>query len=71
MKQEEKGTLKTLWEMRQLTIEECLIKISNHPDLKFLLTTAGIWFLLRWIIGIWIGGHVIYFVYRIFNMAMV
>ncbi|RDI41125.1 hypothetical protein AQULUS_24140 (plasmid) [Aquicella lusitana] len=70
MKQEKKGILKTIWEMRHLTVEECLSTISNNSDLKFLVTTVGIWFLLRWFIGIWIGAHLIYFFYRLFILVM-
>jgi hypothetical protein len=70
MNQNDRGTLKKLWDMRNLSVDEFLQKISIHPDLKFLLTTVGAWFLLRWIIGIWIGAHVIYFIYRIFNLVL-
>jgi len=70
MNQDDKGKLKTLWDMRHLTVDEFVSKISVHPDLKFLLTTVGAWFLLRCVIGIWIGAHVIYFVYRIFNIVL-
>lgn len=56
--------------MRHLTLKECFAKISAHPDLKFLLTAAGIWFCVKWILGLWIAGHVIYFVIRIFNLVL-
>jgi hypothetical protein len=70
MNQNDKGTLKALWEMRHLTVDECLAKVSTHPDLKFLLTTMGAWFLLKLIMSVWIGAHVIYYVYRIFNLVL-
>lgn len=70
MSELEKNKLLILWEMRKLTANEALDKISKNKDLKFLLTTAGIWFLLRLSIGIWIGVHVIYFLYRIFNVVL-
>lgn len=73
MNQIDKATVKvkTLWNMRNLTVDEFLELLSKHPDLKFLLTTVGAWFLLRSVIGIWIGVHVLYFVYRIFNLVIV
>lgn len=70
MEHNNKGTLQKIWNMRHLTVDECLNKISGEPDLKFLLTTVGAWFLLRWIIGVWIGAHAIYFVYRMFNLVL-
>ena len=65
-----KETFKLLWEMRHLTVDEFFSKIAVHPDLKFLLTTVGAWFLLRCVIGIWIGAHVIYFICRIFSLVL-
>lgn len=70
MNTNDKGTLKALWDMRHLTVDECLKKLSTHPDLKFLLTAVGGWFLLRWLMGLWIGVHVLYFVFRIFNLVL-
>lgn len=70
MNQDDKATFKTLWDMRHLTVDEFLKKISAHPDLKFLLTSVGVWFVLRYVIGLWIGAHVLYFVYRIFNLVL-
>ncbi len=69
MNESNKNRLKDLWDLRHLTVNEFLSKIASHPDLKFLLTSVGIWFLVRWLIGLWIGGHVIYFVCRIFNVV--
>lgn len=65
-----KEKLNRLWEMRNVTVEEFLEILSKNSDLKFLLTTVGMWFLLRWVIGLWIGVHAIYFVYRIFNLVL-
>jgi len=70
MNQKDKGTLKVLWEMRHLSVDEALTKIAAHPDLKFLLTTVGAWFLLRLVVGVWIGAHVIYYLYRIFHLVL-
>lgn len=67
----EKGTLKKLWDLRNLSVNESIEVIAKHPNLQFLLTTAGLWFLVRWLIALWIGGHVLYFVYRIFNLVLV
>jgi hypothetical protein len=70
MNTNDKGTLKTLWDMRHLTVDEFLKKLSANPELKLLLTVVGGWFVLRWVIGLWIGVHVIYFIYRIFNLVL-
>ena len=42
-----KAIFSAIWQMRHLTLNECLAKISNDADLKFLLTISGIWFFLR------------------------
>lgn len=65
-----KSKLSDLWEMRNLSVDEVIKKISQNHDLKFLLTAAGIWLMARWLIGLWIAGHVVYFVYRIFTMVL-
>lgn len=70
MKKEDASTLKALWEMRNLSVKECINKISNNSDLKFLLSAVGIWFFVRLLLTIWIVSHVIYFVGRIFNMVL-
>jgi len=70
MNQNDKGTLKQLWERRNMSVEDFFKSIVAHPDLKFLLTTVGVWYVLRCIVGIWIGAHVIYFVCRIFNVVL-
>lgn len=70
MNQDKKEIFGKIWEMRRLTVREFLSNITDHPDLGFLLTTAGIWFVLRLVIGIWIATHVIYFVCRVFNLVM-
>ena len=70
MKQNSKETFKALWEMRQLTVDECLKKISTDSALKFLVTAAGAWFLFRQLIGMWIGAHLLYFIYRVFHLVL-
>lgn len=70
MDQNDKSKLQKLWNMRNITVNEFIELVANHPNFKFLLTTAGAWFLFRWVIGIWIGGHALYFVYRIFNLVL-
>jgi hypothetical protein len=69
MKKDDVGSLKSLWEMRHLSVEDCLKNISTNPDLKFLLGAMGVWFFVRLLLVTWIGAHVIYFVYRIFSMV--
>lgn len=70
MKNENAKPLKALWEMRHLTVEECIKKISETADLKFLLSAMGVWFFVRLLLTIWIVSHVFYFTYRIFNMVL-
>lgn len=65
-----KKILKTIWDMRHLTLEEALKKISGSPSLQFLLTSMGAWLLLRWVMAIWISVHVVYLVCRIFKMVL-
>jgi hypothetical protein len=67
---DKKELLKILWDLRHLTLKECLEKISTDPDLKFLLTATSIWLLVKWILGLWIAVHVIYFVTRVFNLVL-
>ena len=69
MNQENQNKIKLLWEMRHLTVDECLKKIANTPGLKFLLTSVGLWFLVKCLLRLWVGAHVIYIVYRIFNLV--
>ena len=47
-----KNPLNDLWSMRTMTFKEMLNVISNHPDLKFLITTGGIWWLAKMILFI-------------------
>lgn len=70
MNQSGKGKLQRLLELRELTVDELMQKLSERPALKFVLTTAGIWFLFRWAIGLWIGVHVIYLIYHIFDLVL-
>ena len=62
--------MSNLWEMRNLSLKEFFENVSNHPDLKFLLTAAGIWWLIRFALVITIAGNVIYYVIRIFNLVL-
>jgi hypothetical protein len=66
----DKRTLKKWWSMRNLSVEECFKKISESPQLKFLLSAAGVWLLFRIFIGLWLGVQVTYFIYRIFNLVL-
>jgi hypothetical protein len=70
MNQSNKPKVRLIWEMRNLSVNELIDKVSKHTDLKYFLTVAGILFLLRWLLVLWIGAHVMYLVYRIFNMVI-
>jgi len=64
------SVLSKLWEMRHRSVNECLEAIRQQPDLQFLLTSAGIWFFIRFLIGITITVNVLYFVYRVFQLVL-
>lgn len=65
-----KNHRKDLWIMRNMTFKEMLNGISNHPDLKFLITAGGIWWLAKMILFITIFCNVIYYAYHIFHVVL-
>lgn len=71
MSQEKKSVMKvlwkerkSLWDYRHLTVEDALEKISRISSLKFLLTSVGIWVLVREIIIISILVQLLYWFCR-------
>ncbi|MHB1948318.1 MAG: hypothetical protein ACYCQI_09420 [Gammaproteobacteria bacterium] len=70
MKKINRNQLNEMWDMRNLTVKEFFENLSKHPDLKFLLTAAGIWWLTKFALAITIAGNVIYYVIRIFNLVL-
>jgi len=62
--------ISNLWDMRNLSLKEFFENISKHPDLKFLLTAAGLWWLIKLALAVTIAGNVIYYVIRIFNLVL-
>jgi hypothetical protein len=62
--------LKVLWEMRNMTVKDMLVTLSNHPDLKFLLTAAGVWWITKIILFITIFANVIYYADHIFHFVL-
>ena len=65
-----RNNLKDIWNMRDLTVRDFFAELSKHPDLKFLITAAGFWWLTRFIVAITIGANVIYYVFRIFRLVI-
>jgi hypothetical protein len=59
-----------IWAMRNLTVKEFIEGLSKHPDLKFLLTVAGIWWLTRTVVVITFSANVIYCIFRVFNLVL-
>lgn len=55
---------------KDMTVRELLHEINERPNLRFFLTTAGIWWLLRTWLIFFIAGNVIFLVYRIFNLVV-
>ena len=65
-----KDDMKELIAMKDLTVKEWLEAIKQHPTLRMLLTTAGLWAVTRTLLLIMIYGNVFYLVYRIINMVL-
>tara|TARA_R110000868_G_scaffold277858_5_gene537650 strand:+ start:499 stop:714 length:216 start_codon:yes stop_codon:yes gene_type:complete len=65
-----KDEVKELIGMKELTVKDFIKRIEQHPTLNGLLTTAGVWLMLRTLLFIMILANVIYVVYRIFNMVL-
>lgn len=70
MKKVNRDHLKEMWGMKNFTVKEFFQNLAKHPELKFLLTAAGIWWLTKFSLAITIGINVIYYVYRIFNLVV-
>lgn len=62
--------LKILWNLRTYTVNECLMKIRNSNDLKFLLSMAGIWFFVRITVFILFSIHLFSLLGRIFRLVL-
>lgn len=67
--EKDEGRLNELWGMRNLTVDECIAAIAKHPGLKFLLTSVGIWYLLRWLIGVSVSIHLINSLWHLFRIV--
>lgn len=64
------GFIDIIKAIKGLTVAEAIEKIRESPDLKFLLTTAGIWLVVRYLL---IGVFLINFIYlfsRIVTMVL-
>jgi hypothetical protein len=70
MENDNRINLSNIWEMRNLTVKDFFEKLSKNPEMKFLITTAGIWWLTRMLVAVTIGANVIYYVFRIFNLVL-
>lgn len=69
--EDRKTSSKIGWgDLKALTVDECIERISAHSDLKFILTAAGCWLILRWLVGLWILGHVSYLFYRLIVLVL-
>lgn len=65
-----RSQLKEILEMKDLTVKDAIEKISKHSELKFLLTTAGIWLIVRYVLAVVVGGNLLYVLYRIFHLVL-
>jgi hypothetical protein len=70
MKKINRDHFNEMWEMRHLTVKEFFSNLSKHPDLKFLLTSAGIWQLIRFALNLILLGNIIYCTVRIFILSL-
>ncbi len=70
MKKISRSNLSDIWGMRNFTVKEFLEVLSKHPDLKFLLTAVGFWWVISAIVAITIGANVIYYLFRVFKLVL-
>lgn len=70
MERKNKFIFKKLWDMRELSVDESLKQIALDPDLKFFLTTAGLWLLIRVFLFILIAVHFIYFFHHLIHYVL-
>lgn len=70
MRTNNRSILSDLWKMRQLSISECLSEIENNSDLKFLLTVAGCWWVLRLVFTLTVTANIIYYLCRLFKLVV-
>lgn len=66
----DKDIIKALWNLRHLTVNECLEKIKASHDLQFLLTVSGIWFFVRITVFILFSIHFFSLLGRIFRLVL-
>jgi hypothetical protein len=59
-----------IWNMRNLSVESFLSSISEHLDLKVLLTVFGCWWLMRTVLVLTILVNVIYYLSRIIHLVL-
>ncbi len=70
MKKMNRKNMKDIWLMRNLTIKDFFENLSKHPDLKFLLTAGGIWWLIKMTLFVVLAGNVFYYVIQIFDLIL-
>lgn len=70
MEEKQQSFINQLWEMRHLSVEECIQHIKKNPDVKFILTTAGFWYLTRKLLQLFVTANAIYFVYHVFSIVL-
>ncbi len=70
MKKINLDNLSDIWKMRHLTVGDFLSEISQHPDLKFLITAVGALWVMSTVVAITLGANVIYYVCRIFRLVL-
>lgn len=59
----------TLWDMRNLSVKEMIEAIKNNKELKFVLTSAGIWWCTKTIVFAVFIANLIYFILRVFSIV--
>lgn len=62
--------LNDLWQMRNLTVGDFIDGISKNPNLRFLITAVGFWWMARLVLAITIGANVVYYLLRISRLVL-
>lgn len=70
MEKNHQSIINQLWEMRHLSVGECIQHIQKNPDLKFLLTIGGFWYVSKKLLQLFVTVNVIYFVYHVFSIVL-
>jgi len=69
-KKQKVEAFKTLWSLKNITVKELLETIQKNEALKWAIGFGGLWFVMREMLGLIIGYHVLKLVVRIFALVL-